>query len=149
MGNHNYLLGQTLDLHSNRGERNPIFLSAWVIGGWSFYLWKFLKVSALLSSIWAARMSWEGSSAVLPPLLGWGPHTPLTPLTTSMVSEWPPRYSVWASRNSGQKTENRISSQIYFFLRSSSRCIWIPAGSFLSCFTKMMCMYFNISKRRH
>lgn len=119
MGNHNYLLGQTLDLHSNRGERNPIFLSAWVIGGWSFYLWKFLKVSALLSSIWAARMSWEGSSAVLPPLPGWGPHTPLTPLTTSMVSEWPPRYSVWASRNSGQKTENRISSQIYFFLRSS------------------------------
>lgn len=64
----------------------------------------------------------EGSSGALlhPAPASWVPHTPGSTSHPSMVSEWPSRYSLWTSRNSGQKTENRISSQIYFFLRSSS-----------------------------
>lgn len=125
MGNHNYLLGQTLDLHSNRGERNPIGLRAWLIEGWSFYLWKFLKLwllslISLSSQGVLVRVSWC-SPAPCPCHAGY--HRPLwqhlSPHPWSQHGHQDILPAV--CRNSGQKTEDRISSQIFFFLRSSSR----------------------------
>lgn len=122
MGNHNYLLGQTLDLHSNGGERNPMGLSAWLIGGWSFYWWKFLKLLACVSPVWAAGECWWGLFWCSPCPCHSGYHRPLWQhLSPNPWSQQDHQHILPAvCRNSGQKTENRNSSQILFFLRSSS-----------------------------
>lgn len=50
---------------------------------------------------------------------------------------------VWTNRNSGQKTESRISSQIFFFSQkwlALSQCVWIPAKSFLRISSPKWCI---------
>lgn len=141
MGNHNYLLGETLDLHSNRGERNPIPLSAWLIEGWSFYLWRFLKLLALLSSIWAARVCWGGqlwcSPAPWPCQAGY--HTPLwqylSPLPWSQSDHQGILYE--QAEILGRKQRTFIFSEKQLTL---SRRVRIPANSFLIISSPKWCL---------